>query len=124
MPKNYEAREASVVKISTPAVKAPFTSGRLHPRFKLESELRIHSHTAGSIVGKSLDVSESGIAATLCIEVGLGEVVDVEFKLPVGPANVQALVRQRSAFRYGFQFVEPNPALQLIRVSCSVLTRV
>lgn len=123
LPKGYEARENSVVGASSLAGKAPFTSGRLHPRFKLESELRIQSQTTGLIVAKSLDVSESGIAAMLCVEVQVGEVVDLEFKLPVGLANLQAVVRQRNAFRYGFQFVEPNPALQLIRDSCSVLTR-
>ncbi|GAC1429777.1 MAG: hypothetical protein NVS1B11_09900 [Terriglobales bacterium] len=118
MPKGF-----SVVRTSRLAGKAPFTGGRLHPRFKLESELRIQSQTTVLIVAKALDVSESGIAAMLCVEVQVGEVVDLEFKLPVGLANLQAVVRQRNAFRYGFQFVEPNPALQLIRDSCSVLTR-
>ena len=31
------------------------------------------------------------------------------------------MVRQRSAFRYGFQFLETGPALEIIRRTCSQL---
>jgi hypothetical protein len=39
-------------------------------------------------------------------EISLGVVVRLEFAVDFGPIEIHALVRQRNAFRYGFQFVE------------------
>jgi len=94
---------------------------RLHPRFKLDSNLKIHSRTEGLLSGYALDISESGISAMLPIEVSIGEVVELDFELPLGLVSVRAVVRERSAFRYGFQFVQPNAANQLIADACGVL---
>jgi hypothetical protein len=38
----------------------------------------------------------------------------VEFSLPQGEVEVHALVCQRNAFRYGFQFVEASSAQDII----------
>ena len=91
---------------------------RLHPRFKLDADLKIHSRTGGLLSGYALDISESGISAMLPIEVSVGEVVELDFELPQGPVSVRAVVRERNAFRYGFQFVQPNAARQLIAHAC------
>jgi hypothetical protein len=95
--------------------------GRLHPRFKLDSNLKIHSRTGGLLSGYALDISESGISAMLPIEVSIGEVVELDFELPLGLVSVRAVVRERNAFRYGFQFVQPNDANQLIADACGSL---
>ena len=95
--------------------------GRLQPRFKLDSNLKIHSPTGGLLSGYALDISESGISAMLPIEVSLGEVVELDFELPRGRVSVRAVVRERNAFRYGFQFVQPNAANQLIADACASL---
>ena len=63
---------------------------------------------AAVVRGHTVDISESGISAMLRVEVPVGEVVRLEFQLPLGDVDVLALVRQRSAFRYGFQFVDIN----------------
>jgi hypothetical protein len=55
----------------------------------------------------------------LKIEVPLNEVVQLEFRLPLGLVAVRALVRHRNAFRYGFQFFEPDPETrELINRTC------
>ena len=96
---------------------------RLCPRFKLDANLKIRSRTGGQLSGYALDISESGISAMLHIEVSMGEVVELDFELPLGRVNVRAIVRERNAFRYGFQFVQPNPARQLIAHACGSLPR-
>ena len=100
-----------------------FVEKRYSPRAKLDVAIKIYSRNIGLLSGRTVDISESGIAAMFKIEVPLNEVVQLEFKLPHGPVVVRALVKQRDAFRYGFQFVEPNSdAQELIRRTCRDLT--
>ncbi len=72
--------------------------------------------------GRTVDISESGISALLRVEVPVGEVVRLEFKLPLGDVDVLALVRQRNAFRYGFQFVDSNTKQDVIARTCRELS--
>ncbi len=94
---------------------------RRHPRFKLEAELRIYPRNSPVVRGHTVDLSESGISAMLMVEVPLGAVVRLEFDLPLGSVEVPALVRQRSAFRYGFQFLEASSAQETIGRTCAQL---
>jgi hypothetical protein len=94
---------------------------RRQPRFKLEVDISVKSKTCGMLKGHTVDISESGISAMLRIEVPLGEVVELDFTLPFGPVTIYALVRQRSAFRYGFQFVESNFVQEVITPTCRQL---
>jgi hypothetical protein len=79
---------------------------RRQPRFKFEVDIRVSSRTCGSLKGRTVDISESGIAAMLTIEPLWGEIVELTFTLPSGPVTILATVRQRNAFRYGFEFVD------------------
>jgi PilZ domain-containing protein len=79
---------------------------RRHPRYKLEVDVRIYPRDSQVVRGHSVDISESGISALLRVEVPVGEVVRLEFTVPTGDVQIHALVRQRNAFRYGFQFLE------------------
>ena len=65
-----------------------------------------------------MDISESGIAAMLTIEVPVGEIVELSFTLPHGPLTLCATVRQKNAFRYGLEFVDPNTVNETIRRTC------
>ena len=94
---------------------------RRHPRFKIEVDIKINSKTCGTLKGHTVDISESGISAMLRIEVPLGEVVELDFYLPLGPVKIYAVVRQRNAFRYGFQFVESSAAHEIIQSTCRQL---
>jgi hypothetical protein len=84
-------------------------------------DISVKSKTCGMLKGHTVDISESGISAMLRIEVPLGEVVELDFTLPFGPVTIYALVRQRSAFRYGFQFVESNFVQEVITPTCRQL---
>jgi len=91
---------------------------RRRPRFKMEVDITVHSRTCGVLTGHTADISESGIAAILWLEVPLGELVELEFTLPFGGVKILATARQRNAFRYGFQFAESNAIHQAIRDTC------
>ena len=71
--------------------------------------------------GYTVDISESGISAMLRLDVPLGEVVELEFTLAFGPVSIVSVVRQRNAFRYGFQFLESSFVNQVIRSTCRQL---
>jgi hypothetical protein len=87
----------------------------------LDADLKIRSRLGGLLSGHVLDISESGISAMLLVEVSIGEVVELDFELPLGSVKVRAVVRQRNAFRYGFQFVQPNAVQHLIAHACGSL---
>jgi len=91
------------------------------PRYKLEVGIRVYPRNTQVIRGRTVDISESGISAMLQVEVPIGEIVRVEFNLDFGPVEIHATVRQRTAFRYGFQFLEAGPAADVIRRSCGGL---
>jgi hypothetical protein len=94
---------------------------RRQPRFKLAVDIRINSKTCGVLQGHTVDISESGISALLKLEVPVGEVVELQFTLPFGPVTIYAVVRHRSAFRYGFQFVESHSVHEIIQATCRSL---
>ena len=96
---------------------------RQHPRLRLDVDVKIYPRSGSLVVGRSVDISEAGIAVMVQIEVALDQVVRLEFKLPLGLVSVRALVRQRNAFRYGLQFVEPDSGGQeLISRYCRELS--
>lgn len=92
-------------------------------RFKLYVEVKIDSPSLGFVSGRTLEISERGLSATLPVELPVGEVVELDVKLRIRRVDILATVRNRNAFRQGFQFVEPNPALYLIRENCCLLER-
>ena len=91
---------------------------RRHPRYKVEVEIRVYPRNRLVIRGTTLDLSESGISAMLRLEIPLAEVLRLEFTLPHGHVETLAVVRQRNAFRYGFQFVESSGAQDIIGRTC------
>jgi len=63
-----------------------------------------------SLWGRSTEIGEDGIGATLTEEIEPGEVVSMEFSLPVTsyPMKMRALVRYRTGLRHGFEFLALN----------------
>lgn len=98
-----------------------FVEARRHPRFQLEVDICVYPRNTVVVRGHTVDLSESGISAILREEIPLGEVVRLAFTVPLGEVEVHALVRQRSAFRYGFQFVETSSAQDVIGQTCREL---
>jgi len=95
--------------------------GRRHPRYKIEVDILIYPRNSPVVRGHTVDLSESGVSAMLRDEIRLDEVVRLEFTLPSGAVDIHALVRQRNAFRYGFQFLESLSALEIIARTCHQL---
>ena len=94
---------------------------RRHPRFNLNVNISVYPRNSEVVRGYTVDISESGISAMLRTEVPIGEVVRLDFTLPVGDVEIHALVQQRNAFRYGFQFLESKSAQELISRTCRQL---
>jgi hypothetical protein len=94
---------------------------RRKARFKIEVDISVNSQTCGLLKGHTVDISESGISAMLRLEVPLAEVVELVFTLPFGLVNIYAMVRQKRAFRYGFEFFESGSAHEVIRRTCREL---
>jgi hypothetical protein len=94
---------------------------RHEPRFKFVVDITIRTRSCGVLAGHTVDISESGISAMLKIEVPLSEIVELGFMLPIGRVNISAMVRQRDAFRYGFQFIGSDAAQDVIRSTCRQL---
>lgn len=81
---------------------------RRHPRYGLDTAISVNSRTSGVVSGRTVDISQSGVSALLKIEVPLGEVVKLEIVHPAGRADVFAVIRNRNAFRYGFEFMDTS----------------
>jgi hypothetical protein len=94
---------------------------RACPRFILDTEIRVYARNRPVVRGRTVDISESGIAAMLLVEVPLGEVLRLEFTLPQGEVEVHAVARQKNAFRYGFQYVEASSDHDIIGRTCREL---
>ena len=94
---------------------------RRHPRFKLDVDIEIRARDSELLRGHTVDISESGISAMLRIEVEVGTVVQLDFSLPLADLSVLAVVRQRNAFRYGFQFADPDDIREVICRACEQL---
>jgi c-di-GMP-binding flagellar brake protein YcgR len=98
-----------------------FIDDRRSARFKLETRIRIYRRNQPVVLGHTVDISESGIGAMLMDEIDLHEVVRLEFSLPSGEVEVMAVVRQRNAFRYGFEFIENSPERERVTRTCREL---
>jgi len=57
----------------------------------------------------------------LTLEVEVGALVEVEFEASPAKVSALAVARQRNAFRYGFQFVDPDSTREVIRGICEQL---
>ena len=98
-----------------------FVEARRHPRHKLEVDVRVYPRNEAVVRGHTVDISESGISIMLREEVSIGEVVRLEFAVPLGDADVHAVARQRNAFRYGFEFVDSISPQHIIGRTCRQL---
>ena len=88
----------------------PDRSSRRFPRYPLNVNLSIHVFRSGesiSLWGRSNELGEDGIGATMTGALESGEVVSMELSLPtVGhPIKFRALVRYRDGLRHGFEFL-------------------
>ncbi len=110
---------------STTRIKWPLT--RTNSRFAIRVPVVVKVMRSGSLVvieGRSTDLNEQGLGAVLDQEMSPGELVALEFKLPMSDElfTPRATVRRRTGANYGFEFVHIDPEQQkAIRNFCEVL---
>jgi TonB family protein len=95
-----------------PASQAP--TRRVFPRHPINVPLDViilRSGIPDSLPGRCTDLSEGGVGAIVAGELGAGQQVGVELRLPnVGvPVRARAQVRYHDQFRCGLQFVALTP---------------
>ena len=91
--------------------KVNFT--RRFPRFPLDVRLQVKMFQAGEFRtcwGRSVEMGQDGIGATLTGSLETGEIVTLEIPLPLSPypIKVRAIVRYCQGLRYGFEFLTLN----------------
>lgn len=78
-----------------------------------------------SFWGRSSEIGEDGVGATLTGELEPGEVVSMELSLPMMPFPIKfrAVVRYRDGLRHGFEFLNVRAAQrEEIRRVCDTLS--
>ena len=103
------------------------TEARQFPRYEIDTE--IHVATFGRekqevVRGRALNISEAGVAGLFVTGWDAGTTVNLKFSVPVvgNPLSVDAVVRSRSDYRFGFEFVGLNPAQrEVIDKTCRTL---
>jgi hypothetical protein len=96
---------------ANPPGKPQFT--RRFPRFAIDVRLQVKMFQAGefrSCWGRSTEMGQDGIGATLTGSLEPGEIVTLEIPLPLTPypIKVRAIVRYRQGLKYGFEFLTLN----------------
>ena len=79
---------------------------RRHQRIELEVEVLIVTNGA-MLPGRTQDISESGMAAIIPVELHEGAEVELQIKLLSGTQTVRAIVRHHNVYRHGFEFTQP-----------------
>jgi len=81
---------------------------RRYPRYEIDTELHVTTpDERAAMRGRSLNISEGGTAGVFAMEWRVGASVQLEFSVPVTsrPIRVGGILRSRSGYRYGFEFV-------------------
>jgi PilZ domain len=83
-------------------------NGRRYQRYELETELRaaLLGVEHREMRGRSLNINEGGIAGIFVAGWDVGTSVNLQFSVPIAttPVRVKGIVRNRSGYRYGFEF--------------------
>jgi len=102
-------------------------NARRYPRFAIDARMQVRMFQSGEFQtcwGRSTELGQDGIGATLTGELQTGEIVSLEIPLPLSayPLKVRAVVRYRDGLRYGFEFLTLNPTQRdMLRRVCEVL---
>ncbi len=99
---------------------------RRYERFDIDTEItaRLSYEGAEIMRGYALDISINGIAGVFTAGWEIGTRVWLEFSLPkcTGIMQIRAMVRNRSGYRYGFEFLNLSGRDRLlIQRTCRVL---
>jgi PilZ domain len=103
----------SGTRLSSNASASRVTFSRRFPRYSIDMRLQVKMFQAGEFRtcwGRSTEMGQDGIGATLTGSLEPGEIVTLEIPLPLAPypIKVRAIVRYRQGLRYGFEFLTLN----------------
>jgi c-di-GMP-binding flagellar brake protein YcgR len=105
----------------------PVENRRRYQRYEIDTQLSVTilgEEHRGTMRGRSIDISEAGIAGVFVTVWDVGTPVNVEFSVPVrsSPVRVRGVVRRNSGHRYGFAFVDLSPdQCEIISKTCRTL---
>ena len=87
------------------AHKEPWSTPRAFPRFLID--IRVVIRGKDVLYGRTKDLGEGGLGATIPGNIEVGEIAEVEFQLPLHeePLRLKVEVRYRQDFQYGFRFL-------------------
>ncbi len=87
--------------------------GRRYQRYELETELRatLFGIDRREMRGRSLNINQGGIAGIFVAGWDVGTSVNLQFSVPIAtaPVRVKGVVRNRTGYRYGFEFADLTP---------------
>ena len=86
---------------------------RAYPRYLMDQRLILR---AGVVLhGRTKDISEGGLGATVAGELHTDDPVELEFHFPgkLSPMKLMAEVRYRQGFQYGFRFLDATAEQRL-----------
>jgi hypothetical protein len=110
---------AAAAGAATAPEKAPgggkFSFTRRYPRFAIDVRLQVKMFQDGEFRtcwGRSTELGQDGIGATLTGTLANGEIVTLDIPLPLTPypIKVRAIVRYCQGLKYGFEFLTLNDA--------------
>jgi hypothetical protein len=105
----------------------PGAHQRKYPRFAIDARMQVRMFQGGEFQtcwGRSTELGQDGIGATLTGELESGEIVSLEIPLPLSPypLKVRAIVRYRQGLRYGFEFLTLSESQRdTVRRTCEML---
>ena len=93
-------------------------NSRRYPRYELETELKAAIHGMEhprtehrEMRGRSLNINEGGMGGIFVSGWEVGTSVALQFSVPIAtnPIKVKGIVRNRTGYRYGFEFTNLTP---------------
>lgn len=104
---NRRQRRAEILRLLVPqeGIAMSKSEQRKNQRVIFEVDVNVHRNS-GVVPGRTVDISNSGMAAILPIELNIGEAARLEFRIGAKIISAHAIVKYRNIFRHGFQFVE------------------
>lgn len=112
----------------SPATSPAYSRTRRFNRYRLDARIQMTVFRDGATIslwGRTSELGQDGVGATLSAELLIGEVVSMEFPIPVAPyfMKVRAIARYSEGLRCGFEFlIVTEDQRETLRRTCEVLS--
>lgn len=115
---------------SGPPLRQGKPDARHFPRYRVDVRVLVkvrREQGLAELRGRSTDISEGGMGVTLAGELHPGDMVEMEFSLPLSrlTLHLRALVRRRNGLNYGLEFLTLSAQQRdAIKRLCDPLTEI